>query len=154
MRVRLKAYFIKILMCSFLILLSGCAHLSKNYTVSTNIDRENFKEYFSASRVTVFKNEKEIPSPFKLLGLVEGEDCKVKTHHAAPTKIIAKQTTKTKAFNKGANGIIFTSCILLDNQKLEKQNGVQRADNQCLASFVCYGKAYKFQPLNTEKNSG
>jgi len=151
MQARFKAYSVNILVCSFLVLLSSCAHLSKNYTVSTNIDGENFKEYFSASRVTVFKNEKEIPSPYKLLGLVEGEDCKVKHHHAAPTKVIAKQTTKTNAFNKGANGIIFTSCTLLDSQKFEKQNGIQSAGKQCLASFVCYGKAYKFQPLDNEK---
>ncbi|NQY65972.1 MAG: rcsF protein [Alteromonadaceae bacterium] len=118
-----------------LMLTAGC---SGNYTVSTNLDKENFRNYFAASQVTVYKNDEVLPSPNKLIGLVEGQDCQLKVHHASPSELIAKQAARRKAFNKKANGVVFTGCILIENEQLQDVTG-----KQCLTTLVCYGKAYR-----------
>ncbi len=116
-------------------LLSACA---QKYSVTTNVDKENFKEYFSPSKVKIYQNEQDISGEFKLIGLVEGDDCQRKAHLAAPDEIIARTQARKKAFDNGANGIIFTSCIDIESKS-------------CVAQRVCYGKMYKIaqpQPTN------
>ena len=127
------------------ILLLSC---NSNYTVSTNLDSNNFKEYFSPSKVTIYQSEQEIAQRHKFIGLVEGEDCQLKEHHAAPDKIIARTNARKEAFKQQANAIVFTGCATIDaamaNQRPAKQ--------QCLSTLVCYGKAYQVSN-NTENTN-
>ena len=119
--------FLSIALSSFL--LSSC---SGNYTFSSNLDTKNFQEYFKPSKVEIFENEKDIVGHYKLIGMVEGESCQLKAHHAPPNEIDARTQARSKAYDLGANGIVFTSCIQLD-------------DMQCTDLLVCYGQIYTIE---------
>ena len=119
---------------------------NSNYTVSTNLDSNNFKNYFSPTKVTIYQSEQDIPQHYQLIGVVEGEDCQLKVHHAAPDEINARTNARRQAFKLQANGIVFTSCTIINSpiahQSPEKQ--------QCLSTVVCYGKAYKVDLTKNE----
>ncbi len=115
------------------ILLVGCSH----FTTSTNLDSSNFDSYFSASHVIIYNDEKEFKSTYQYVGLVEGEDCQQKAHYAKPDEIIARTNARKHADEIKANAIIFTGCAIIDNDQSAKQ---------CLATTVCYGKAYFVNP--------
>jgi len=108
-------------------LLGGC---SSQYNVSTNLDEENFREYFSPARVRIFQNEQEFPGDHRYVGLVEGQDCQIKPHHAAPNKINARTEARRQAYDKNANAVIFTGCTDIESQV-------------CTRLLVCYAKAYQ-----------
>jgi RcsF protein len=118
---------------------TGCA---SNYTLSTNVDKENFQRYFSHSQVKVVENTSKFTSRYKLIGLVEGEDCQVKAHHAAPNKIAARTQARRKAFEQNANAIVFTGCALINDKQTSKQ---------CISTIVCYGQAYQVEQVNNDK---
>lgn len=115
------------------IALSAC---SSKYTLSTNLDKENFKDYFSHSQVKVVEDEGEFSGRYKLIGMVEGQNCQAKTHHATPDKIAARTQARQQAFALEANAVIFTGCALIDDDQ---------ANKQCVATVVCYGKAYQVE---------
>lgn len=111
--------------------LSAC---SSQYTVSTNVDKENFQQYFSHAQVQVVQDESKFSGQYKLIGMVEGESCQLKAHHAAPDEITARTNARRQAYQQQANAVIFTGCALLNGQQ---------ANKKCLQSLVCYGKAYQ-----------
>jgi len=117
---------------------------NSNFTVSTNLDSDNFKNYFSPGQVTIYQNEKDMVNRYKLIGLVEGEDCQLKSHHAAPNEINARTHARKQAFEQQANAIVFTGCATI-NDTIANQ---QPQKKQCLSTLVCYGKAYQI-----DKNS-
>jgi RcsF protein len=129
---------IKLALSISTITLSAC---STQYTVSTNLDKENFKSYFSHSQVRVVEDEKDFMGRFKLIGMVEGQNCQAKNHHAAPNEIAARTQARRQAFEQKANAIIFSGCALINDEQSNKQ---------CIASVVCYGKAYQVEQV---KNS-
>jgi len=124
------------------ILLSSCS----NNFVSTNLDQENFKQYFSASHVKIYKNEKEFNARYKFVGLVEGYDCQTKPHHAVPDEINARTQARRQAFNINANGIVFSGCAMLTQEKLAQLNSSNDAQ-QCHAVVICYAKAYTIEAI-------
>lgn len=119
-------------------LLSSCSH---NYQVTTNLDKENFKAYYSAAEVNIYKNDKDIKGEHIFVGLVEGQDCQVKPHHAAPDKVNARTQARQKAFDINANAIVFTGCADLPPEKL-KQLSQSNDSLQCNAIIICYGRAF------------
>jgi len=121
------------------LILSAC---STQYTVSTNLDKENFQNYFSHAQVEVVKDEQELTGRYKLIGLVEGQSCQAKPHHAAPDKIAARTNARRQAFRQQANAIIFTGCALIPDDKVNRQ---------CVATMVCYGKAYQVEKSQEQK---
>lgn len=135
---------LKMALTIFVLLLT--ASCSSKYTVSTNLDKENFTNYFAASQVTVYENNQTLPSPNQYIGLVEGLDCQLKAHHASPTELIAKQAARRKAFEINANGVVFTSCSLIEHEQLQRVTG-----KHCLSTLVCYGKAYRIGEKEVEK---
>ena len=70
--------------------------------------------------------------------MVEGESCQEKSHHAAPNEIDARTEARGKAYKLGANAIIFSQCVLIEEDKAAKY---------CVASTVCYGRAYKIEQV-------
>ncbi|WDE01372.1 Rcs stress response system protein RcsF [Thalassomonas actiniarum] len=108
-------------------LLGGC---SSQYQVSTNLDEENFREYFSPTRVKIYQNEQEFPGDHRYIGLVEGQDCQLKPHHAAADEINARTEARRQADEKKANAVIFTGCTEIKSA-------------QCISLRVCYAKAYQ-----------
>lgn len=111
-------------------LLTAC---SAHYDISTNLDPENFREHFAASQVTIYQDEQDFSTKFRPLGLVEGQDCQVKAHHAMPDPIAARTRARKQAFEKGANGIIFSPCVAVESPS-------------CTALLVCYGQAFQIEP--------
>ncbi len=98
--------------------------------VSTNLDKENFTNYYAASKVKMYDSEKSFPGQYHALGLVEGESCQLKANEAPANDIDARTDARKKAAAKQANAIVFTACVAIEDQ-------------QCLSLQVCYGKAYQ-----------
>jgi len=127
-------------------LLSSC---NSSY-VSTNLDEKNFSHYFSASKVKIFDHENEINAHYQYIGVVEGQDCQIKPHHAAPDEINARTQARQQAFKKKGNGVIFTGCTLLTPKQLSQLNNSNDAQ-QCHAIVICYAKAFAIKyPTNKE----
>ena len=126
-----------------MILLSAILLTNCSYTVSTNIDEDNFTDYFSANKVTIFENLAELQrqsgQSYKSLGLVEGESCQVKKHHAAPSEIDARTSARKLAYKQGATAIIFSGCATINNQM---GSHLSLGNQQCISTLVCYGQAY------------
>ncbi|WP_077341795.1 Rcs stress response system protein RcsF [Pseudocolwellia agarivorans] len=117
-------------------LLTSC---SSNFDSSTNLDAENFTNYFAPSNVTIYTSTDEFKTQYKYMGLVEGENCQAKAHHAKPDDVMARTEARKKAYQLKANAIIFTGCALLPDESTAKQ---------CIASTVCYGQAYYVEPTS------
>jgi len=131
---------IQLLISSLILLLASC---STGY-VSTNLDKENFSDYFSASNVEIYSSEKEFNARHQFIGMVEGQDCQVKAHHAVPDEINARTQARRQAFDNKANGIVFSNCALLSQEKLAQLNSSNDAQ-QCHAIVICYAKAYAIE---------
>ncbi|WP_286261488.1 Rcs stress response system protein RcsF [Thalassotalea atypica] len=112
-----------------LLFITGCAQVSD---VKTNLDRENFKQYFAHGQVQIFEKESKFIGKYKMIGGVEGENCQVKPYHAAPDKIEARTNARRSAFELGANAIVFSGCTTVQTK-------------QCHANIICYGKAYQVE---------
>jgi RcsF protein len=115
------------------LLTASCATIND---ISTNLDRENFKNYFSPTTIKMVTSEKEFTGHYKFLGLVEGESCQEKAYHAVPNEIDARTEARRQAYKIQANTIIFSQCVMIETDKAAKY---------CVASTVCYGRAYKVE---------
>lgn len=137
---KLPIYAVATLVISFL--LTSC---SNNY-ISTNLDKDNFSEYFSASAVRIVNSEQDFSGRYQFIGAVEGQDCQVKAHHAAPDEINARTQARQQAFNLNANAVVFSGCALLDPEQLAQLNAqgskISNDAQQCQALIICYAKAY------------
>lgn len=122
-----------------IIALSALVSCAKISTVSTNLDQSNFTHYFSPSEVRIYQNEDEFEGRAKLVSMVEGEHCQLKAHHAEPDEIEARTDARRKAYQLGANAIVFSGCTLVAGENLSATNAEGK---QCVATRVCYGKAY------------
>lgn len=129
-----------IIPCIVFITTTLIASCSGRY-VSTNFDKENFSDYFSASKVKIYQQETDIKARHKYIGVVEGQDCQIKPHHAVPDEINARTEARRHAFEQQSNAVIFTGCALLASEQLAKLNSSSDAQ-QCHAIVICYAKAF------------
>lgn len=132
----------------FSLLLLLCTSCATNYDISTNLDQDNIKQYFSASKVRIYNSEQEFTGKYKYIGIVEGQDCQAKPHHAIPDKINARTNARQHAFNLQANAVIFTSCAKLNSRQLKQNDSDTK---QCYALIICYAKAYSIDNSETTK---
>lgn len=135
-----KLFITSLIILTTSILITSCS----NRYVSTNLDQENFEQYFSASKVKIYNSEKDINARYQFIDSVEGQDCQIKPHHAIPDEINARTRARQKAFEKNANGVVFSGCALLTQDQLaqlSKSNDAQ----QCHAIIICYAKAYAIE---------
>jgi len=116
-----------------------------HYQVSTNLDKKNFQQYFSAGKVKIYNDEKEIKTQYKFKGAVEGQDCQQKAHHAIPSKINARTDARRKAFSLHANAVVFSGCVELNQEQLSQLNS--NDTQQCHAITICYAKSYAMHEL-------
>ena len=130
----------KLFISPLIILLTSCS----THYVSTNLDKENFNDYFSAANVEIYNNEKEINARYQFIGSVEGQDCQKQAYHAEPDEINARTQARQQAFDKQANGVVFTGCSLLTHEQLARLNNSNDAQ-QCYAIIICYAKAYAIE---------
>ncbi|WP_448212171.1 Rcs stress response system protein RcsF [Colwellia sp. MEBiC06753] len=125
----IKSHISRLIAVTTSLLAVSCAPIS---TVETNLDRKNFEHYFSPGQVTIYKQESEFDGKYKMLGMVEGESCQVKPHHAAPDVIDARTDARRAAYQLGANAIVFSGCTQVQTK-------------ECHAVAICYGKAYQVE---------
>lgn len=136
-----KITFILFSVFTIISLITGC---SSRY-ISTNVDKKNFDEYFSAAEVKIYTSEQSITDHYQFIDAVEGQDCQEKAHHAAPDEINARTQARRQAFEKQANGVVFTGCALLSPERLAQLNRSNDAQ-QCHAIVICYAKAFAIKP--------
>lgn len=108
-----------------LTLLAGCS----GYSFHTNLDKENFTEYFKPGSVNLVTEEQIADLDYRILGTVEGNACQQETRDPAPTEGDARTDARIKTADLGGNGLIISKCLTLD------------ATPGCVSSVVCYGQA-------------
>jgi len=118
------------------IVLSGCS----TYPLQTNLDKDNFTDYFSISKIEYYTTSTLQHNRVEQLGLVEGESCQTADNQPPAEELQAKIAAKRQAAALNANGIIIRSCI------------APPASKACLSSYVCYGDAIKVTPLTSSDN--
>lgn len=118
------------------VLLSGCS----NYPLQTNLDKDNFTNYFSISGVDYYSTNELQNHQVEQLGLVEGESCQTALDLPPAEEQQAKIAAKRQAAALQANGIIIRSCITPPPSKA------------CLSSYICYGDAIKVTPLTNSND--
>ncbi len=107
--------------------LSGC----QDVAFETNLNPENFTEYFKPSTVEVYTNESILQHRFESLGLVTGLACQETEDDFIARESEARTDARRKAADMGANGIVFGKCIRLEQTA------------SCAVSVTCYGEAFK-----------
>lgn len=105
--------------------LSACS----SYQFTSNIDKENFDEYFKPSQVTIYSKSQLSSLEHVVLGAVEGSSCQEKTNQTPADIRQARTNARINAANMNANGIIFQSCLNFE------------ADESCVSNIICYGQA-------------
>lgn len=128
----IKKILISINTLAIFLSLSGCSNPTQ---VETNLDKENFSEYFKAGAVDVYSAESEFKTEYKFIGLVEGDSCKERQNDQPANEVDARTMARKRAADKGANAVIFTSCTIIEDQ-------------QCIEAMVCYGKAFTLLPTD------
>jgi len=118
------------------ILLSGCT----KYPLQTNLDKDNFTDYFSISGVEYYTTSELQNYQVEKLALVEGESCQSAANLPPAEEQQAKIAAKRKAATLNANGIIIRSCIAPPPSKA------------CISSYVCYGDAITVTPLTSSND--
>ena len=109
------------------LLLTGC---TGSYTFHSNLDKQNFKEYFKAGDVKVFRDGELPMSAYQALGLVTGEACQTSKNDKVASKEDARTEARKAAADLGANGIIIRGCATLNE-----------SNSQCLSHVLCSGQA-------------
>ncbi|MGL4204979.1 MAG: Rcs stress response system protein RcsF [Aeromonadaceae bacterium] len=112
------------------LMLSGCS----GYSFHTNLDKENFTNYFKPGSVALVTDEQIADLNYLVLGTVEGNACQQDENQPAPTEGDARTDGRIKVADMGGNGVLFSKCVTLDNTP------------GCLSSVVCYGQALKVAP--------
>lgn len=115
----------------YVALLASCllASCAKTYQVSTNLDPENFTNAFAPAHVKQYQSVEALPEPKQLLGIVSGISCQEKPHLAAPSDVEARTDARRQAFDLGANAIVFTACVAIENK-------------MCVQATMCTGEAF------------
>ncbi|MDY6322053.1 MAG: Rcs stress response system protein RcsF [Succinivibrio sp.] len=109
--------------------LAGCS----GYSVHTNLDPDNFREYFKPSGAQSVTDEDLQGRAYKVIGQVTGLSCKAGEYDPAPTEADARTKARLKAVDLGANAVKFGRCVRLENTPA------------CLVSVTCYGDALVVQ---------
>lgn len=109
------------------ILLNGC---NTEYSVHTNLDPQNIKDYFEISKVSEMDKESIYKVRNKSLGLVVGRACQLNEDDYIAKESDAKLDARQKALDLGANAIVYDKCIVLEKTP------------SCLKSVTCYSEAF------------
>ena len=115
--------FLIIFCCSFII--SACS----NFDFSSNLDKENFDEYFKPSQVTVYEKSELANLDYQFIRAVEGSSCQEQENDRPADIKEARTNARIHAADINANGIVFQSCISFAK------------DETCITNIICYAQA-------------
>lgn len=106
-------------------LLTGCS----GYSFHTNLDKENFTEYFKPGSVTLIDKAQMAKLDYQVLGTVEGTSCQEEANQPVPVIGDARTEARRRTADLGGNALVLSQCL-----ELQQTPG-------CLASITCYGQA-------------
>ncbi|PJG59957.1 Rcs stress response system protein RcsF [Aeromonas cavernicola] len=109
---------------------SGCA----NYAFNTNLDKENFDDYFKPGSVQIYDQDQLTDLNHLYLGTVEGESCQADANQPIPNAGEARTQARRKVADMGGNGVIFDKCAEFSDTP------------GCLKQVICYAQALKVAP--------
>ncbi|GGA79917.1 hypothetical protein GCM10011369_22380 [Neiella marina] len=110
------------------VMLSACAG---DYDVNTNLDPQNFKEYFKPSEVKLYPPS-ELPQEAQRIAAVSGFSCQ-ESGNAVPASIAdARTDARIKAANLGANALVVDVC--------ETEQDTESP--ACVSLVSCYARAF------------
>ena len=118
----------------FMLFLSACSNLQ----FSSNLDKENFDEYFKPSQVTVYTKEQLTTLDYTFIAAVEGSSCQEEEKDLPADIKEARTQARINAANLHANGIVFQQCLTF------------AADATCLSNIICYGRALDIDLVEQE----
>ena len=113
-----------LLVCSVLTI-SACS----NFQYSSNLDKNNFDEYFKPSKVTIYEKSELLDLEYDVLGAVEGSSCQEEANDRPADIREARTRARINAAELNANGIVFQSCISFEQ------------DKSCISNIICYARA-------------
>ncbi|MFT6986088.1 MAG: RcsF protein [Psychromonas sp.] len=115
-----------IVISSYILLLSACS----NFQFSSNLDKDNFNEYFKPSQVTVYEKSQLAALDYTFIGTVEGSSCQENANDRPADIKQARTNARINAAGKNANAIVFQSCLTFDPDKV------------CISNIICYGQTF------------
>lgn len=107
------------------ILLTACGH----FDFSSNVDKQNFENYFKPSQVTVYEKSQLADLDYQFIGAVEGSSCQEAEKDRPADIKEARTNARIRAAEMNANGIVFQSCLTF------------KKDSACVSNIICYGRA-------------
>ena len=111
----------------------ACCFLSvtacSNFQFSSNLDKENFHEYFKPSTVTVYEKNELLKLEYDVIAAVEGSSCQEKKMDRPADIKQARTRARINAAELNANGIVFQTCLSFPQ------------DQSCVTNIICYGRA-------------
>lgn len=107
------------------LLLTACS----NVNFSSNIDKQNFDDYFKPSQVTVYEKSQLQDLDYKFIAAVDGSSCQEEERDRPADIKEARTNARIKAAEMKANGIVFQSCLSFER------------DTSCISNIICYGRA-------------
>ncbi|HEY5715763.1 MAG TPA: Rcs stress response system protein RcsF [Psychromonas sp.] len=107
------------------ILLTACSH----FDFSSNVDKQNFEDYFKPSQVTVYEKSQLTDLDYQFIGAVEGSSCQEEENDRPADIREARTNARIHAAEMQANGIVFQSCLTF------------KKDSACVSNIICYGRA-------------
>lgn len=108
--------------------LTGCAN---DWSFSSNLDKENFVDYYKHTSVKVVTEQQAEEIGYQLVGSVEGESCQESNDLPPPDIAAARTDARRKAADLDANGVIIDICTSIQPE----------GDTVCVNTIVCFGRA-------------
>ncbi|RKF15492.1 hypothetical protein DBZ36_13955 [Alginatibacterium sediminis] len=112
-----------------IVLLSACA----DYSVNTNVDPKNFKQYVPGAKVSVMQQSELEGKDYKIIRVVEGIACQEKANDRPPQEIDARNDAREQASYLNADAIVIHKCLSIEDEA------------HCVASISCYAKAISIE---------
>jgi len=112
------------------LLLSGCS----NFQFSSNLDKDNFDEYFKPSQVTVYTKPQLADLDYTFIGAVAGSSCQEDENDRPADIKQARTNARINAAEQNANAIVFQSCLTF------------KADKSCISNIICYAQTFHVRP--------
>lgn len=109
------------------VVLAGCSQ----YSFHTNMDKENFTNYFKPGSVALVDKAQLDDLNYVVLGTVEGNSCQEDDRQPVPSAADARTEARRRTADMGGNALQLSQCLELG------------ATPGCKASITCYGQALK-----------
>ena len=119
---------------SFILFAASFCNLActQSYDVHTNLDPENFKQYYKPSQVVLYESD-QLPIGTKSIAAITGQSCQIASLDKPANLAEARTEARIAAANLGANGLVIDICETEQNTESPK----------CITLMSCYGRALK-----------